>query len=92
MAARLNNRHQQMVRDKIQVSQLINRLEKHIDGAVDLKPTQVDAAKFLINQAIGSPASSTTISGDADGDPIKTTTEILLRSVSANDRPPPEGG
>ncbi len=53
-----------MVRDKIQASQLINRLEKHVDGEIDLKPTQVDAAKFLINQAIGSPASSTTISGD----------------------------
>lgn len=66
MAARLNNRHQQMVRDKIQASQLINRLEKHVDGEIELKPTQVDAAKYLISQAIGSPAATTVHAGDPD--------------------------
>lgn len=70
MAARLNNRHQQAVRDKIQASQLINRLEKHIEGEIELKPTQIDAAKYLISQSIGSPPTSTTISGDEDA-PLK---------------------
>lgn len=30
MAARLNRRHQDMVRDKIRASQIINRLENHV--------------------------------------------------------------
>lgn len=91
MAARLNNRHQQMVRDKIQVSQLINRLEKHVDGEVELKATQVDAAKYLISQAIGAPAANTMISGDPDN-PLEIK-EIVLRAVGAVDnRPASEGG
>ena len=66
MPARLNRRHQQMVRDKIQVSQLINRLEKHIDGDLEMSPTQLNAAEFLINQGIGKAPQAVTVSGDED--------------------------
>jgi len=80
MAARLNRRHQDMVREKIKVSQLINSLLKHINGEHELKATQVDAAKYLISQAIGTPASSTTVSGDPEA-PLKFE-EIIVRGVS----------
>lgn len=52
MAARLNRRHSDEIRAKIQTSQLINRLQKHIDGELELSSTQIDAAKFLINKTL----------------------------------------
>lgn len=52
MAARLNKRHQDMVREKIRASQLIKRLEKHVDGDVDLSATQVTAALGLLKKAV----------------------------------------
>ena len=52
MAARLNPRHQQFVRDKIQSSQIINRLQNHIDGSVELSSTQVRAAEILLNKCV----------------------------------------
>lgn len=52
MAARLKAKHQDDVRTKIQTSQLINRLNKHIDGSIELSSTQIDAAKFLINKTL----------------------------------------
>lgn len=52
MAARLNNRHQQMVRDKIQASQLINRLQDHVDGRVELTAAQVNSAKILLDRSL----------------------------------------
>ena len=36
MAARLNKRHQDSTRIKIKTSQLINRLQNHVDGEVEL--------------------------------------------------------
>lgn len=70
MAARINRRHQDMIREKIRVSQLINSLQNHVDGENDLKSTQVDAAKYLISQAIGTPSSGIELSGP-DGGPIE---------------------
>lgn len=55
MAKRLNNRHQSMVREKIKASQLINRLQDHVLGEVELSNSQVRAATYLVNQAIGAP-------------------------------------
>lgn len=52
MAARLNRRYSDEIRAKIQTSQLINRLQKHIDGELELSSTQIDAAKFLINKTL----------------------------------------
>jgi hypothetical protein len=49
---RLNKLHQQSVKDKIQGTQLINRLNAHINGELDLVPTQVDGIKFLLNKLI----------------------------------------
>jgi hypothetical protein len=52
MAARLNRRHQDLVRAKIQASQIINRLRKHIEGEVELSATQVRAAEILLNKSL----------------------------------------
>ena len=52
MAARLNRRHQDMVREKIRASQLVNRLEDHVLGEVDMSNTQVTAALGLLKKCV----------------------------------------
>ena len=55
MAARLNPFNAEAVRQKIQVTQLINRLQDHVLGDIQMSPTQLDAAKFLLNKRIPNP-------------------------------------
>lgn len=52
MAARLNRRHAEHVRAKIQASQLINRLQDHAHGKVEMSPTQVRAAEVCLKKAL----------------------------------------
>jgi hypothetical protein len=53
MAARINKiRHDEETRAKIQTSQLINRLQDHIFGKVDLVPTQVQSALGLLKKTL----------------------------------------
>lgn len=39
-------------RGKIQTTQLINRLQKHVDGKVDMSATQVQAARVLLGKSL----------------------------------------
>jgi hypothetical protein len=48
------------------------------------------ACQALLDRAFGKPAQAI-IGGEEDDPSIKTTTEILIRSVTASDRPPTEG-
>jgi hypothetical protein len=52
MAARLRTRHQDDVRLKIQASTLVNRLMGHIDGSIQLAPTQLTAIKILLDKSL----------------------------------------
>lgn len=54
MAARLNPRHQDAVREKIKASQLINRLTNHALGLLKkpMDATQVAAARAVLDKAI----------------------------------------
>lgn len=53
MAARVRKiRHDENTRAKIQTSQLINRLQDHVFGKVDLNPTQVQAAMGLLKKTL----------------------------------------
>jgi hypothetical protein len=61
MAERLRKTHQDDVRAKIQTSQLINRLNKHIDGEIELTALQQDAIKFLINKTLSNAATDSTV-------------------------------
>lgn len=47
------------------------------------------ASQALLDRAFGKPAQ--VVIGDDDEDPVSVR-EILIRSVTANDRPPSEGG
>ena len=53
MAARLNPRHQQMVRDKIQASKLIEVLHDHAVGLIDeIKPSRLKAIEILLKKSV----------------------------------------
>lgn len=53
MAGRpLGKRHQDDVRAKIQASAIIGRLQKHIDGSLELSSTQVRAAEILLKKSV----------------------------------------
>lgn len=64
MAARLNPRHQEMVRAKIQASVLINGLQDHFNGKRDLSATQLQSAKILLDKSISNAA--TIVAGPGD--------------------------
>ena len=52
MAARLNPRHTDMVRQKIQASGLIDRLTRHANGDIEMSSTQVRAAEVLLDRSV----------------------------------------
>lgn len=52
MAARLHKAHQADVRQKIQASNLIHRLQQHIDGNVELTSTQIKAIEILLDRSV----------------------------------------
>ena len=60
MAARLNKRHQDSVRDKIKSSQIINRLTDHALGALEkpMEASQVTAALGLLKKCVPDLAST----------------------------------
>lgn len=73
MAARLNPRHQDMVRDKIKASQLINRLQDHVFAKSDdeqavMSDSQVRAALGLLKKCVAD-LSQATLS-NPDGTPL----------------------
>lgn len=52
MAVRKQLWHPDSVRQKIRASQLVNRLEKHAHGEVDMSPTQISAAVALLDRCV----------------------------------------
>ncbi len=71
MAARLRPQHQDDVRAKIKTSQLLNRLENHALGTLDLSATQIKAIEVLIRKTLPD-LSAVTMSGP-DGGAIELT-------------------
>lgn len=52
MAARKQNWHPDGIREKIKVSQLVNRLNKFIKGEIDLTSQQVRAIEILLKKTV----------------------------------------
>lgn len=52
MAARLNPRHQDFVRQKIQADKIILSLNRHVNGEYEMSSTQIQAAKILLDKSI----------------------------------------
>ena len=75
MAARLNRLHSDSVRSKIKVSNIIDRLEKHVAGEIELTPAQVTSARVLLDKSLAS-LTATEVTGK-DGGPL----EVMDRTV-----------
>lgn len=71
MAARLRPHHQDEIRAKIQTSQLINRLEDHAFGKIELSPSQVRSIEVLLKKTI-SDLQSVQLTGELEHD-VKVT-------------------
>lgn len=69
------------MRRKIQASQLVNRLNNHVLGKVELSPTQVRAAEILLKKSIPD-LSSVEHSTDPDR-PVVQKIEMVI--VDANE-------
>lgn len=53
MAARTRKvKHDDFTRDRIRTTQLINRLEKHALGEIEMEPTQVRAIEVLLKKCL----------------------------------------
>jgi hypothetical protein len=52
MAARYTKHQTEACRAKIKTTQLINRLQRHIAGKLDLSPTQVRGIEILLNKTL----------------------------------------
>lgn len=73
MAARMNPKHDEATRQKIQTSQLINRLQSYINGEVKMETGQVTAALGLLKKSLPDLA-SVQHSGE-EGGPLKMVIE-----------------
>jgi len=65
-----------MVRDKIQASQLINRLQDEALGKIELTDGQRDSAKFLVHKILGN--APTVVEGPGEEGEHKI--EVMWRS------------
>lgn len=71
MAARTRKiKHDDFTRSKIQTSQLVNRLQGHVDGTVDLSNTQVTAALGLLRKSLPD-LQATSFEGDEIGKVVR---------------------
>lgn len=70
MAARLNRHHAEEIRQKIQASNIIHRLQQHVNGEVEMSATQVAAANSLLDRSVPKLQQVQHV-GDDEGGPIK---------------------
>ena len=83
MAARLNRMHSEQVRAKIQASVLIDRLQKHVNGEIEMTSSQITAAQVLLDRSVPK-LSQIQHTGDKEN-PIEARTVLEVIGV------PPQG-
>jgi hypothetical protein len=81
MAARLNKRHSDDVRAKIKVGNIIARLQKHVDGEIEMTPSQVTSAKILLDKTISN--APTEVNSKIDGN--MQITHVVHTIIDATD-------
>ena len=70
MAARLDPKHDERTRSKIQTTQLVNRLISHAIGEVEMSATQVRAAEILLKKTLPD-LQSTNVTAEITINPIE---------------------
>ena len=77
MAARMNKRHSEEVRTRIQTSQLINVLQEHaLTGEGEFSPTRMKAIEILLKKSLPD-LSAVEVSGDEEN-PLRQITRIEI--------------
>ena len=76
MAARKNLSHDAKTRQKIQTSQLVNRLQSFANGQVELSRDQIKAIEVLLKKSLPD-LSAVQVTGEGGG-AVKVATEIKL--------------
>ena len=74
--------HQEDVRKKIQVIELVSRLQDHVNGTVDLSTSQIQAAKILLDKTVSN--APQILAGDEDN-PITLINKVERVIVHAKD-------
>jgi hypothetical protein len=69
MAARLNTRHSDEVRAKIQASVIIDRMTQHFTGKIEMTATQLRAGEILLDRSV--PKLAQIQHTGADGGPVQ---------------------
>jgi hypothetical protein len=64
MAFKLNARTADVVRKRIQCDKLIDRLQKHVHGELELTVTQIQAAKILLDKSLSNAPTDMNVAGD----------------------------
>lgn len=80
--ARLNRRHQELVREKIQSALIVNRLEDHILNGLEMTKSQVSAALGLLKKCVPD-LTTMTVAGD-DENPLTMVHKVERVLVRAN--------
>ena len=86
MAVRMRKTHQDDVRAKIKVSNLITRLTKYAEGDLsddDISPNRLNAIKLLLSKALPD-LSSIQLTGDKDN-PVEVVNKIVREVVHTKD-------
>lgn len=86
MAARLNKRHSDEVRAKIQASCLIHRLQQCALGEIEITPTQLQAINSLLDRSVPKLQQIQHV-GDEDGGPIRQA--LTIEFIDAGPVPGP---
>ena len=84
MAARLNKRHSEEVRAKIQASVIIDRLQKCVSGEIEMTAIQVSAANALLDRSVPKLQQIQHV-GDSEADPIQHS--MVIEFVDAGSVP-----
>jgi hypothetical protein len=83
MAARIRRTHQDEIRAKIKVSNLLTRLTKYAEGELsddDISPNRLNAIKLLLSKTLPD-LSSIQLTGDADNPVAVTSIERSIIDV-----------
>ena len=81
MAARKHLSHDQRTREKIQTSQLVNRLQSFAMGEIELTREQIKAIEVLLKKSLPDLSSVELVGAGANGEHL---TEITFRVIDGN--------
>jgi len=88
MAVRKKLTHDMKTRERIQTSQLVNRLINHALGKNEMTQTQVRAAEILLKKALPDLQSVEMNHGTQDGDPIQDFIKAVTgQALKPKDKP-----